>query len=73
MPQGKEKDFGIEVGKAKLNAALEFEVNDLRATNRTLVKALKAIMRDLPAKRDWLDPVIEAQAKAALAAAGKGD
>jgi hypothetical protein len=38
-----------------------------------MLEALKAIIRDLPAKRDWLDPVIEAQAKAAINRAERGE
>lgn len=47
---------------------------ELWRINTELVKALEAIMRDLPAKRDWLDPVVEAQVRATLTAAkgGKG-
>jgi hypothetical protein len=33
-----------------------------------LADVLRDIVRDLPSKRDWLDPGIEARARAALAA-----
>ena len=35
-----------------------------------LYEALRRIMDELPQKRDWLDPVLEQEAKAALAKAG---
>lgn len=49
----------ISFGERNANAALI-------AAAPELLLALKAILRDLPTKRDWLDPEIETIAKSAI-------
>jgi len=41
----------------------------IRAAAPELLRALKGIMECLPTRRDWLDPVVEADARDAIAKA----
>lgn len=43
------------------------ELKRLRAENERQRWLLKQILGSLPLKRDWLDPTVEAEARAALA------
>ncbi len=45
------------------------ESEAMRKSHPLLLSALTQIMRDLPHKRDWLDPVLERQALAAIESA----
>lgn len=42
------------------------EIDRLRSINMELAMALEGITRDLPLKRDWLDPELERFAKTAI-------
>jgi len=49
-------------------ACLRADARDLRTRAKVLEDELRQIIADLPAKRDWLDPVVERMARAALEA-----
>lgn len=44
----------------------------VRESAEAMLQALRLILLDLPSKRDWLDPVTEAMAREAIAAAEAG-
>ncbi len=56
--------------QSKLRHGAEETVKKQAALVRELAGALRRIINDLPSRRDWLDPAIEREARAALARVG---
>ena len=75
-----EDSAGDPVAQAQIRGTTKDFRHDERRANAALIAAapdllfaLRGIVVDLPARRDWLDPAIESAAKAAIAKAeGRG-
>jgi hypothetical protein len=59
LPQGGVRHSGVDAANASRFVLCWFAHDEL-------THVLKAILRDLPTKRDWLDPDIERRARAIL-------